>query len=191
MSTAMAPKPAEAERRAATLGLIGFDVDGTLTDGRIYIGPAGEAMKSFSVRDGFGLTLLRRAGIRIAIVTARESAIVALRAAELGFDAVVQGAHDKAATMRELGERFGVPPAHCGFVGDDWPDLAAMAQSGFSATVAGAPAEVRAQAHWVSTMAPGAGAVRELAEFVLRAKGRWDELLLGFAAPPASGSGAK
>lgn len=188
MSPATTPNLAEAERRAATLGLLGFDVDGTLTDGRIYIGPAGEAMKAFSVRDGFGLTLLRRAGIRIAIVTARESAIVALRAAELGFDAVVQGAHDKAATMRELGERFGVPMAHCGFVGDDWPDLAAMTQAGFGATVAGAPAEIRARAHWVSTLAPGAGAVRELAEFVLRAKGQWDEQLLSFGAPPAPGS---
>ncbi len=189
MNAATAPNLAEAERRASTLALIGFDVDGTLTDGRIYIGPAGEAMKAFSVRDGFGLTLLRRAGIRVAIVTGRESNIVALRAAELGFDAVIQGAHDKAATMRELGERFGVPPAHCGFVGDDWPDLAAMSQAGFGATVAGAPAEIRARAHWVSTLPPGAGAVRELAEFVLRAKGQWDELLVSYGAPPAPGSG--
>ncbi len=188
MSAANELHLAEARRRAAPLALIGFDVDGTLTDGRIFIGPAGEAMKSFSVRDGFGLTLLRRAGVRIAIVTARESSIVALRAAELGFDAVIQGAHDKAATMRELGTRFGVSMAHCGFVGDDWPDLAAMAQSGFCATVAGAPAEIRARAHWVSTLGPGNGAVRELAEFVLRAKGQWEELLASFGAPPASGS---
>ena len=188
MGTAAGSILAEAERRAATLGLIGFDVDGTLTDGRIYIGPSGEAMKAFSVRDGLGLAMLRRAGIRIVIVTARQSAIVELRAAELGFDAVVQGASDKAATMRELGEQFGVPLERSGFVGDDWPDLAAMAQAGFCATVAGAPAEIRAQAHWVSSLAPGAGAVRELAEFILRAQGRWDELLANYRAPAGGGA---
>ena len=177
---------AEAQRRAAALELIAFDVDGTLTDGRIHIGPSGEAMKSFSVRDGFGLALLRRAGIRLAIVTGRDSPIVAVRAAELGFDAVVQGVGDKAAVMRELCARFDVATAHSAFVGDDWPDLGAMAQAGFCATVAGAPPEVRARAHWVSTAAPGEGAVREFAEFVLRARGQWEALFAEYVPPAAA-----
>lgn len=182
--------PADAQRRAALLTLIGFDVDGTLTDGRIYMGPGGEAMKAFSVHDGFGLTLLRRAGIRIAIVTGRSSSIVDARAAELGFDAVEQGVTDKVAVMRELCARFGAGREQSGFVGDDWPDLGAMASAGFCATVRGAPPELQARAHWVSTRPAGDGAVRELAEFVLRARGQWDTLLAAYA-PSATPDGGQ
>ena len=174
-----------AARRAAGLRLIAFDVDGTLTDGRIFIGPAGEAMKAFSVRDGFGITLLREAGVKLAIVTARSSAIVELRAAELKFDEVLQGVKDKRAAFAELCARHGVAPDQAGFVGDDWPDLKAMAAAGFAASVADAPQAVRERAHWVSTARAGRGAVRELAEFVLESKG-----LLGPALARHAGEGA-
>lgn len=163
--------PGDAARRAAAIRLVALDVDGTLTDGRLFIGPAGEAMKAFSVRDGFGLTLLREAGVRLALVTARRSAIVEVRAAELRFDQVLQGVTDKAAALLELCARFELTAQQAAFVGDDWPDLRAMALAGLAASVADAPVQVRERAHWVSQAPAGRGAVREFAEFVLQAQG--------------------
>lgn len=177
----------EAAVRAARVRLVALDVDGTLTDGRLYIGPTGEAMKAFSARDGFGLTLLREAGIRLVIVTGRRSPIVDARAAELRFDEVHQGVADKAATLRTLGGEHGIALDECAFVGDDWPDLGAMSVAGLAATVADAPSEVRERAHWVSTLPGGRGAVREFAEFVLRARGLFDAAFARYAAgAPAS-----
>ncbi len=158
--------------RAAAVRLMAFDVDGTLTDGGIHIGPDGEAHKRFSVRDGFGLVLLQQAGIRVALVTGRSSAIVAQRARELRIDTVLQGVADKAAAMRELCADTGVELAQAGFMGDDWPDLPAMLAVGFAATVPDAAPEVRRIAHWTATQPAGGGAVRELAEHLLRAQGR-------------------
>src|SRR5512137_297544 len=117
---------ADAAGRAAGIRVLALDVDGTMTDGTIWIGPGAEAMKGFSVRDGFGLRLLREAGLRLAIVTGRSSEIVATRAAELRFDAVVQGAADKVAALRELAARFGVGLEAIAYMGDDWPDLPAL-----------------------------------------------------------------
>ncbi|MCC7059596.1 MAG: HAD hydrolase family protein [Burkholderiaceae bacterium] len=161
----------ETAARAAGIRLVALDVDGTLTDGRLFIGPQGEAMKAFSVRDGFGLTLLREAGIVLAVITARQSPIVEVRAAELKFDQVLQGVHDKAEALRELCVRHQLAPTAAAFVGDDWPDLRAMAYAGLAASVADAPAAVRARAHWVSQAPAGHGAVREFAEFLLQAQG--------------------
>ncbi|MBN9461837.1 MAG: HAD hydrolase family protein [Burkholderiales bacterium] len=175
----------DAAARAAGIRLVALDVDGTLTDGRLFIGPGGEAMKAFSVRDGFGLTLLREAGIVLAVITARRSAIVEVRAAELKLDEVLQGVHDKAEALRALCLRRQVAPAAAAFVGDDWPDLGAMALAGLAATVADAPAAVRERAHWVSQARAGRGAVREFAEFVLLAQGRLDDALARYAGPTA------
>lgn len=174
-------KAAEVVARAARVRLVALDVDGTLTDGRLHIGGSGEAMKSFSVRDGFGLTLLREAGLRVAIVTARRSAIVQARADELRIDEVLQGVSDKAQALRTLCAKHGLAPDECAFVGDDWPDLCAMAIAGLAATVADAAPELRERAHWVSTLRAGRGAVRELAEFVLRAQGAFDAALARYA----------
>jgi 3-deoxy-D-manno-octulosonate 8-phosphate phosphatase (KDO 8-P phosphatase) len=113
----------------------------------------------------------------VAILSARRSPIVERRARELGIAHVVQGATDKGAGFAELVRALQLRPEQCGFVGDDWPDLAALAQAGFAATVADAAPEVRRAAHWISAAPGGRGAVRELAEFVLRAQGRFDELL--------------
>lgn len=173
--------PSDARGRAAAIRLLALDVDGTLTDGRINIGPEGEAMKSFSVRDGFGLTLLREAGIRVALVTARRSTIVEARAAELRIEDVLQAVPDKAQALQALCGRHGVALSECAFVGDDWPDLRAMAIAGLAATVADAPLEVRERAHWVSTLRAGRGAVREFAEFVLRAQGAFEPALARYA----------
>lgn len=175
--------------RARAVRLVALDVDGTLTDGRIHIGPEGEAMKSFSVRDGFGLTLLREAGLKLAIITARESSIVRRRAAELSIGDVVQGARDKAHALAALCAAHELELSQCAFVGDDWPDLPAMAIAGLAAAVGDADAEVRRRAHWVASVGGGRGAVREFAQFLLLARGQWQEALArrtGSAAPVES-----
>lgn len=171
------PDPSLLAERARRVALVGLDVDGTLTDGRIYIGPAGEAMKAFSVRDGLGLSLLAQAGIRIALITARRSDIVARRAAELKIDTVLQGVGDKARALASVAAQAGLPLEHTAYVGDDWPDLPAMAICGLAATVADAPREIHERAHWVSERPAGDGAIREFAEFLLRAQSRWDAML--------------
>jgi 3-deoxy-D-manno-octulosonate 8-phosphate phosphatase (KDO 8-P phosphatase) len=167
----------DARERAAAVRLMAFDVDGTLTDGGIHIGPSGEALKRFSVHDGLGLVLLRQAGIRVALVTGRTSGIVARRAQELRIDTVLQGVADKAAAMRELCAQAGLAPAQAGFMGDDWPDLPAMLAVGFAATVPDAAPEVRRIAHWTARRPAGGGAARELAEHLLRVQGRLDDAL--------------
>jgi 3-deoxy-D-manno-octulosonate 8-phosphate phosphatase (KDO 8-P phosphatase) len=166
-----------ADARAGAVRLMAFDVDGTLTDGGIQIGPTGETFKRFSVRDGFGLVLLQQAGIRVALVTGRSSPIVAERARELRIDTVLQGVADKADAMRLLCVQSGLDASEAGFMGDDWPDLPAMLAVGFAATVADAAPEVRRVAHWTARAPAGAGAVRELAEFLLRAQGRFGAAL--------------
>jgi 3-deoxy-D-manno-octulosonate 8-phosphate phosphatase (KDO 8-P phosphatase) len=175
---AAAPAAAlSAEQRAARVTLMILDVDGVLTDGRLYYGAQGEALKAFAVRDGHGLKLLQAAGIEVAILTARRSEIVAVRMKELGIARVLQGAADKLAGFEQLRAAAAVPAERCGYVGDDWPDLPVLARVGFAATVADACDEAKSRSHWIAASAGGRGAVRQLAEFVLRAQGRFDALL--------------
>ncbi len=176
----MRPDPAvtdDAVQRARRVALMVFDVDGVLTDGSLYIGAQGELMKAFDVRDGHGIKLLREAGIEVAILTARRSEIVTARAKELGIARVLQGQADKLAGFDQLLTDTGIAADACGYIGDDWPDLPVLARAGFAATVADACAEVKAAAHWIATAPGGRGAARELAEFILRAQGRFDDLL--------------
>ena len=172
-------------RRAARIRLVAMDVDGTLTNGRIVIGEKGELAKHFSVRDGLGLTLLRRAGIELAIVTGRESTIVKRRAAELGIKRVHQNVADKRGALEQLCESLGIGLNESAFVGDDWPDLPAMLACGLAAAPVDAEPEVLTAAHWVSTRPAGAGAIRDLANFLLRAQGRFDGSLAPFRATTA------
>ncbi len=165
------------EARAAAVRLLVLDVDGVLTDGRLYFSADGESLKVFDVRDGHGVKLLREAGVEVAILSSRRSAMVQQRAADLGIRHVVQGAADKGPAFAALAASVGAPLAQCGCMGDDWPDLAMLAQAGFAAAVADAAPEVRRVAHWVSQAPGGRGAVRELAEFILRAQGRFEPLL--------------
>lgn len=165
------------EERAARVRLMVLDVDGVLTDGRLYFGPDGEALKVFDVRDGLGIKLLREAGIEVAILSARASPIVARRARELGIVRVLQGASDKLSGLADLLAACRLDAADCGFIGDDWADLPVLDRVGFAAAVADAAPEVRAAAHWCAAAAGGRGAVRELAEFILRAQGRFDAAL--------------
>jgi 3-deoxy-D-manno-octulosonate 8-phosphate phosphatase (KDO 8-P phosphatase) len=159
------------EQRAARVRLVALDVDGVLTDGRLYYGPQGEALKVFDVRDGHGIRMLLGHGVDVAILSARSSEIVATRARELGIGRVLQGRSDKAAAWRELLQQAGVPVEQAGFIGDDLPDLPVLAQAGLAATVADARDEVKSVAHWIASEPGGRGAVRAFAEFILRAKG--------------------
>ena len=165
------------EQRAIDLRLMIFDVDGVLTDGRLHIGAQGAVLKIFHVRDGHGIKLLQAAGVRCAILSARKSEVVNVRARELGIEHVQQGAQDKAAGYAALRGSLGLADAQCGVMGDDWPDLPVLRRVGFAASVADATPEAREAAHWVSSRNGGHGAVRELAEFVLRAQGRFEALL--------------
>jgi len=164
-------------RRAAGVRLVALDVDGVLTDGRLYYGDRGEALKVFDVRDGLGIRLLREAGIEVAIVTGRSSPIVATRARELGIERVLQGQDDKFAGLQELMRQTGLAEKACAYMGDDWPDLPALQLVGFAATVADAPDEIKRHVHWVAPSRGGRGAVRDLARLVLRAQGRFDAML--------------
>lgn len=175
------------QQRAAAVRLMFLDVDGVLTDGRLYFGPDGEALKAFNVRDGHGIKLLLAAGVEVAILSARRSSIVEQRARELGIKHVIQGASNKAQSFVALTEALRVEPRQCGFMGDDWPDLAVLARVGFAATVVDAATEIRQRVHWIAAAAGGRGAVRELAEFVLRAQGKFEALLSAYAEDRAHG----
>ncbi len=154
----MARRPAlTVIRRAAAVRLVALDVDGVLTDGRLYFGARGEALKAFDVRDGLGLRWLQDAGIEIALITGRTSGIVAARARDLGIRRVMQGQRDKLASLRRLLAQTGMGASECAYMGDDWPDLPVLGAVGLAATVADAPEEVRRCVHWVAP-SPGGGA---------------------------------
>ena len=161
---------------ARQIRLLAMDIDGTLTDGRICGSAAGEIAKSFSVRDGFGLTLLHRAGIELAIITGRHSDIVAQRAKELGIRHVFQGVSNKLDVLRTLGGQLDIGLHEMAFIGDDWPDLAAM-----RACALPAARPTRCPTCWpppAGSLPPGRpGAVRELVDFLLTSRGERAGLL--------------
>lgn len=156
-----------------------FDVDGVLTDGRIYIGEQGEAFKAFSTLDGHGLKLLARGGIVPVVITGRDSPAVRRRVADLGIAHAVYGAGDKLAAATPLLQSLGVDWDAVAAMGDDWPDLPLMTRAAFACAPAGAHAEVRAIAHHVTRADGGHGAARECCDLLLTAAGRYAELLRG------------
>jgi 3-deoxy-D-manno-octulosonate 8-phosphate phosphatase (KDO 8-P phosphatase) len=165
---------------ALRLRLLVLDVDGVLTDGRLYYGNDGEELKAFSIRDGLGIKLLARAGFQVAIITGRRSHIVERRARELGIAHVVQGREDKGQALEELCRHLQIELSACAYMGDDLPDLGALRRCGCALTVADACAEAVAAAQWVSRARGGEGAVREACEALLRARGEWDSLTDAF-----------
>lgn len=154
-----------------------FDVDGVLTDGRIYIGEQGETVKAFSTLDGHGLKLLARAGIEPVVVTGRDSAAVRRRVADLGLLHAVYGAADKLAAANGLLTQLGLRWDQVAAIGDDWPDLPLLTRAGFACAPANAHAEVRAVAHHVTAASGGHGAAREFCDILLMASGRYARLL--------------
>jgi len=154
----------------AGIELLILDVDGVLTDGRLYFGANGESLKAFHVRDGHGIKLLRASGVGVAVISGRRSAAVSRRMRELGVADVVQGCADKVAALDELCTRRGVAPLAAACLVDDTPDLPLMATVGFAGAVADAHPIVRAAAHWISACCGGRGAARELCDAILRAR---------------------
>lgn len=171
------------EQRLARVELLLLDVDGVLTDGRVVLDDNGVESKAFDVRDGHGLKLLQRGGVSVGLVTGRRSRVVELRAAELGIDEVHQGVKDKLAVVRQVLVRRSLAPERVAFMGDDVVDLPVMLQVGAALTVADAPGYVRERAHWVTEAAGGRGAVREVCEALLKARGCWAELTARYFAP--------
>jgi 3-deoxy-D-manno-octulosonate 8-phosphate phosphatase (KDO 8-P phosphatase) len=163
--------------RARNVRLMAFDVDGVLTDGTLFVASGGEEFKAFNILDGHGLRMLREAGVRLAIISGRESAAVTRRAQELGIEHVHQGIGEKLPAFEGLCARAGLQADQCGFVGDDYPDLPVLIRCGFAASVPGAPEAVRSRVHYVTRAAGGRGAVREICEFVLDAQDKLDGVL--------------
>ncbi|MEX2571433.1 MAG: HAD-IIIA family hydrolase [Gemmatimonadota bacterium] len=163
---------------ARNIRLVMLDVDGVLTDGGIYLGATesgeGIELKRFEIMDGLGIRLMRASGIEVAIITGRVSGAVSLRAAELEIDECHQDpSAAKLPIATRLLEKFGLEWEQAAFVGDDLPDLPVLRRAGLRVAVANAASEVKAVAHWTSRVAGGAGAIREFAEALLRARGEW------------------
>lgn len=171
-SSYLANIPPDALVRAAKIRVAAFDVDGTLTDGRLWYGEDGRETKVFHVHDGLGLKRLQANGVQVAIITARISHPVALRAEELGIAHVYQGQSDKRACFAALLEALNLAPEHAAFVGDDLPDLPAMRIAGFAVAVANAHPWVAEAAHWQTCLPGGMGAAREACDLILHAQGK-------------------
>ncbi|RMF87128.1 MAG: phenylphosphate carboxylase subunit delta, partial [Nitrospirae bacterium] len=154
-----------------------LDVDGVLTDGRIVYDSAGAEAKAFHVRDGQRIKLAIRHGLAFGIITGRSSEVVRRRAAELGIAHVHQGAKRKLPVLEALLGETGLDPEAVAYVGDDIVDLPVMRRVGWAVAVADAPEAVRAHAHWVTRSPGGRGAVAEVVERILEAKGLWQEIL--------------
>lgn len=157
--------------RLAAIDLVVLDCDGILTDGALYFGPTGEALKVFDARDGLGLMLLRSIGIARAILTGRTSPMVAQRCGELGFEVVKMARFDKLAALREIQAETGRTIEETLYMGDDLLDLPAFSAAGLAVTVPSAPPVVRAASHLVTSADGGRGAVREVCDLLLKARG--------------------
>lgn len=164
------------EQRMQAIRMILSDVDGVLTDGGIIYDNHGVESKQFNVRDGLGIRLWMKAGHQFGLLTARNSHIVRMRAAELQIPVVRQGFEEKLPAATQVIAECGLQPAQVCYIGDDLPDLPVLRMVGLAATVADAPLEVRQASHWVAERTGGRGAVRELIEEILEAQKRWSEL---------------
>jgi 3-deoxy-D-manno-octulosonate 8-phosphate phosphatase (KDO 8-P phosphatase) len=163
---------------ARSIRLVALDVDGVLTDGGIYLGAADGKpveLKRYEIQDGLGIHFLQRAGVRVAIVTGRVSESVRLRAAELGVEDVAQDPQaQKLPAFLSILDRHGIAPSEAAFVGDDFPDLAVMRLVGLPVAVANAVPEIKTAGALTLSRSGGAGAVREFAELLLKARGDWE-----------------
>lgn len=165
------------EKKAARVSAVIMDVDGVLTDGKSYCQPDGSHTVAFDVHDGSGIKYLGRAGLRTAFITGRTIRAVKHRAETLDVDRLAQGAKNKLPVYRDLREDLGCRDEEVCYAGDDLPDLPVMREVGFAVAVSNARPEVRDEADMVTDAPGGGGAVRELAEFILRARGDWDSIM--------------
>ncbi|HVB49239.1 MAG TPA: phenylphosphate carboxylase subunit delta [Burkholderiales bacterium] len=166
----------DALERARRVRLMIFDVDGVLTDGRLWYGPGGEELKAFHSFDGHGMKMLARSGVATALLSGRSSRAASLRAAELGVAHVLQGIEDKLAAFEALLARLGLQAAAAGFMGDELVDLPVLRRCGFACAPREAPELVHRYVHYRAETAAGAGAVREVCELIMQAQGTLDEI---------------
>ncbi len=171
---------AEIQKRAARIKLLVMDCDGVLTDGRIWILENNEDQKAFHTRDGLGIDLLHRAGLKSGIISGRTSSALERRAQSLGVSYLWQGRDDKRRAFADTLAQAQVTNEEVAYVGDDLTDLPLMKQSGLAIAVVDAVAEVKAHAHYVTKAKGGKGAVREVVELILQAQGRWDDLVKSY-----------
>ncbi len=170
--------------RARRVRLLILDVDGVMTDGGITIDADGIETKTFDVRDGHGIKLLQRAGIEVAIISGRRSRVVEHRAAELGISLVYQGALDKRVALEAIMAFRGITPEEVAYLGDDVVDLPVLRRVGLAMAVADGVQELAPYMHYTTRTAGGRGAVREVAELILKAQGRWDDALRRYVEEP-------
>ncbi len=168
------------EHRASRIKLLLMDCDGVLTDGRLMLLENGDEQKLFNVRDGQGLVLLHRAGLRSGVISGRRSSFVEQRVRELGINYLRQGSHDKIKDFREVLAEAHVEESEVAFVGDDLADIPLLRRAELAVAVADAVGETRAAAHYVTQHPGGHGAVREVVELMLKAQGRWHDLVESF-----------
>ena len=161
--------------RARAIRLAIFDVDGVLTDGRLYFMPDGTEFKSFNTLDGHGIKMLMASGVETAIISGRKSPLVERRAANLGIKHLIQGREDKLTALSELRQIIPVEMHEIAHLGDDLPDLPVMRRVGLGMAVASADAFVREHAHRVTQAVGGAGAAREFCELIMRAQGTLEQ----------------
>ena len=158
-------------KRAKDLKLMIFDVDGVMTDGMLYYSERGEELKAFNIQDGHGIKMLKQYGVEVALITARNSRAVELRAANLGLAHLYQGVEDKRGAYAAVLAQLGLAAAQSGYMGDDLLVLPLITRCGFAVTVPAAPQALKSRAHYVTRAPGGHGAVREVCEFILRAQG--------------------
>jgi 3-deoxy-D-manno-octulosonate 8-phosphate phosphatase (KDO 8-P phosphatase) len=172
----------EIDERAARIKLLLMDCDGVLTDGRIWVLEGGEDQKAFHTRDGLGIELLHRAGLKSGIISGRVSGAVERRARGLGMSFVWQGCEDKLKAFADTLAQAGVTNEQVAFAGDDLNDVPLMLQSGLAVAVADAAAETREHAHYVTTARGGHGAIREVVELILKSQGLWNDAIGNYLA---------
>ncbi|QIZ77888.1 3-deoxy-manno-octulosonate-8-phosphatase KdsC [Ferrimonas lipolytica] len=163
---------ADVIERASNIKLLLCDVDGVFSDGRIYIGNDGEELKAFHTRDGFGIKAVQNAGIAVAVITGRRSAIVEKRMTNLGVKHIVQGCEDKLTAFEQIRSELGLEADQCAYIGDDLVDLPVMEKVALAVAVHDAHPALLPQAHYRTTIGGGFGAVRELCDLLLQAQGK-------------------
>ncbi len=172
--------PNELHTRVKKIRLLVLDVDGVLSDGKIYFSSSGEEMKCFNTLDGQGLKILRNSGVEVAIITGRTSTIVEKRAQDLSISLLMQGREDKFDALEEMLEGFPCKLDEIAFMGDDLPDLRVMTRVGLSLCVSNAHQEVAKRSHWQSSLGGGNGAVRQACDLIMDAQGTYEEALQAF-----------
>lgn len=170
----------ELRARASRIKLLLLDVDGVLTDGKLYFGNNGEEFKAFSTLDGHGIKLLQKSGVKVGVITGRTSELVSRRTRDLGIKIVVQGREDKWDALQEILQEHPLHADEIAFMGDDWPDLTVMTRVGLALTVANAHCSVAARAHWQSKERGGEGAVRAACDLLMQAQGTFDSALAAY-----------